>query len=329
MTGENTLGTEQQRIPRVGVRKIPLAFFGLPSSFKAAQDRLENHISRLKEALRPYAQKGNGSDARVPLDLLDALKAMPIALYRVGDEFEIPISCTNILWEHVYLLYYAYMQNPEGQPDLEKILAGYPEYVYHLLEINHRRRKVGQESLPLRQTEEYYSRQLLNGPYWAIRWLKLNYSEQYYNQTLYLVYTLRTTDAACAHCYHWLKTRHLSLDERVAEMVKILPVIVTSPWYSFLTALEYPSIDTAQMMEGILPYPMWIYNWLRWVQRGPRDFLVEKLLTNAPWTVQYLADVDPADSGEILERTKQKNRNPWWNEWLERYTEKRANEKPA
>src|SRR6185369_5500909 len=110
MTGENTLGTEQQRIPRVRVQKIPLAFFGLPSSFKADQDRLENHISRLKEALRPYAQKGNGSDARVPQDLLDALKAMPIALYRVGDEFEIPISCTNILWEHVYLLYYAYMQ---------------------------------------------------------------------------------------------------------------------------------------------------------------------------------------------------------------------------
>lgn len=325
MAGENTLGSGQQRSAPVRVLKMPLAFFGLPSSSTADDDRVEHHITRLKEALRPYAEKGNGQEVRVPQDLLDALKAMPVVLYRVGDEFEIPISCTTILWEHIYLLYYAYMQNPADQTDLEKILAGYPEYVFHFLETNQRRRKAGQDLLPLRQTEEYYARQLLNGsPYWAVRWLKLNYSEQYYNQILYLVYTLRTTDAACAHFYHWLKTRHLSGEERVAEMVKILPVIATSPWYSFLTALEYPSIDTAQMVEGILPYPMWIYNWLRWVHRGPCEAMVEKLLTNAPWAVQYLADVDPPDAGEILERVKQKNRNPWWNEWLERYSAKRA-----
>jgi hypothetical protein len=323
MTGANMLGTRPQNSAPVRVLKIPLSFFGLPSSSKADHDRIENHISRLKEALRPYAETGNGSGERVPQDLLDAHRAMPIALYRVEDEFQIPISCTNILWEHIYLLYYAYVKDPEAQPDLEKILAGYPEYVFHLLETNHRRRKAGQDLLPLRQTDVYYARQLLNGsPYWAIRWLKLNPSEQYYNQILYLVYTLRTTDAACAHCYHWLKTRNSNAEERIAEMVKILPVIATSPWYSFLIALEYPSIDTAPMIEGILPYPAWIYNWLRWVQRGPRDLLVDKLLTNAAWTVQYLADVNPPDAGEILERTKQKNRNPWWNEWLEIYSKK-------
>jgi hypothetical protein len=130
MTGENT----QQTSAPVRVLKMPLAFFGLPSSSRADHERLEHYINRL--TLRPYAEKGNGQDARVPQDLLDALKAMPIALYRVGDEFEIPISCTTILWEHIYLLYYAYMQNPEGQSELEKILAGYPEYVFHLLQTN-------------------------------------------------------------------------------------------------------------------------------------------------------------------------------------------------
>src|SRR6266581_1323274 len=110
MTGENTLGTGQQTSARVRVLKMPLAFFGLPSSSTADDDQVEHYINRLKEALRPYAEKGNGQDARVPQDLLDALKAMPVALYRVGDEFEIPISCTTILWDHIYLLYYAYIQ---------------------------------------------------------------------------------------------------------------------------------------------------------------------------------------------------------------------------
>jgi hypothetical protein len=88
-----------------------------------------------------------------------------------------------------------------------------------------------------------------------------------------------------------------------------------------LTALEHPSADCEPLLKSILESPSWCYNWLKWVRRGPRDTLVDKLLESAPWTVQYLVDVEPPDAGQLLERMRQKNTNPWWTEWIDFYTE--------
>jgi hypothetical protein len=50
---------------------------------------------------------------------------------------------------------------------------------------------------------------------------------------------------------------------------------------------------------------------------------VDKLLESAPWTVQYLVDLDPPDAGQLLERMRQKNANPWWTEWIDFYAQTR------
>ena len=57
------------------------------------------------------------------------------------------------------------------------------------------------------------------------------------------------------------------------------------------------------------------------------DKLVDKLLESAPWTVQYLVDLEPPDAGQLLERMRQKNANPWWTEWIDFYA--RTRKSPA
>jgi hypothetical protein len=48
------------------------------------------------------------------------------------------------------------------------------------------------------------------------------------------------------------------------------------------------------------------------------------LLTWVPWGIQYIEDVNPANSEALIEQIKLKPKNKWWEEWLERYLEKRT-----
>ena len=113
------------------ILKIPLAFFGLHRGTADAQavQRLENYIVKLKEELRRHAIKANEMpNYFLPEDFKQALSAMPIVLFRVGDEFEMPVDCAAILFEHAYLAFYAYRQRPQEEKSLLDILQSNPEY---------------------------------------------------------------------------------------------------------------------------------------------------------------------------------------------------------
>lgn len=313
----------------IRILKIPLAFFGIVDDApdRKTLDRLEDYIAKLKAELQRHAAKANQApNYFMPEDFKQALNAMPITLFRVGDEFEMPVDCAGILFEHAYLAYHAYRQQPDEQRVLLEILQSSPEYVYHLLADDFERRAAGQSPITFKLSsgdivpvENLERMLLLHSPHWSILWLQKKFNEDFFHRILQGVVSLKDQDPGSAHCYHWLKTQHLSLEERAGKVVRHLDTLGGNAWYAFLTALEYPAVDCEPLLKCILESPAWCYEWLRWIRRGPREALLEKLLESAPWTVQYLAEVNPPDAGELLERVCKKNNNPWWREWLEHF----------
>lgn len=58
-------------------------------------------------------------------DVKGDLSAMPIVLFRVGNEFEMPVDCAAILFEHAYLAFHAY--RPQEGKSLLDILQSNPQ----------------------------------------------------------------------------------------------------------------------------------------------------------------------------------------------------------
>lgn len=317
----------------LSILKIPLAFFGLVGAVPVSEAlaRLEVYIAKLKAELQRQAIKSNQvPNYFMPEDFKLALSAMPITLYRVGDEFELPADCAGILFEHAYLAYHAYRQDPTGQRVLLEILQSSPEYVYHLLAENHQRHERGAAPITFQlasgdtaTTESLEHMLLLHSPHWSILWLEKRFNEEFFQRILQGIVSLKNHDPGSAHCYHWLQTQHLPPAEAAAGIVRHLETLGGNPWYAFLTALEHPTVDCEPLLKSILESPSWCYQWLRWIRRGPRHALVDKLSESAPWAIQYLVDVQPADADELFERVRQKNTNPWWNEWIEFHTRTR------
>ena len=317
----------------IRILKIPLAFFGIYSEEpdRPTLERLEVYVAKLKKELHRHALKSNQvPNYFMPEDFKLALSAMPVTLFRVGDEFEMPVDCAGILFEHAYLAYHAYRQKPDEQQVLLEILQSSPEYVYHLLSDDQERRGRGKPPIPFQLSsgdiipvENLERMLLLHSPHWSILWLQKKYSDDFFRCILQGVVSLRDHDPGSAHCYHWLQTQNLPHEERTAKVVRHLETLGGNTWYGFLTALEHPTADCDPLLKSILESPAWCYEWLRWVRRGPRDVLVDKLLESAPWTIQYLVDVNPPDAGELFERARQKNTNPWWTEWIEFYARAR------
>jgi hypothetical protein len=313
------------------ILKIPLAFFGLHrgTADPQAVQRLENYIAKLKKELHRHALKAiEAPDYFLPEDFKQALSAMPVALFRVGNEFEMPVDCAAILFEHAYLAFHAYRQRPQEGKSLLDILQSNPEYIYHLLAEEQKNRTRGGPPLTFQLSsgdivtiQDLEKMLLFHSPHWSILWLQRKFNEALFRRILQVIVLLKNHDPGCAHCHHWLQTQHLSPEERTAKIVKHLQIIGGNTWYAFLTALEHPAADCEPLLKNILESPSWCYNWLKWVRRGPRETLVDKLLESAPWTVQYLVDLEPPDAGQLLERLRQKNTNPWWTEWIDFYAQ--------
>ena len=313
------------------ILKIPLAFFGLHrgTADPQAVQRLEDYIAKLKKELHRHALKAiEAPDYFLPEDFKQALSAMPIALFRVGNEFEMPVDCAAILFEHAYLAFHAYRQRPQEGKSLLDILQSNPEYIYHLLAEEQKNRTRGGPPFTFQLSsgdivtiQDLEKMLLFHSPHWSILWLQRKFNEAFFRRILQVVVLLKNHDPGCAHCHHWLQTQHLSPEERTAKIVKHLQIIGGNTWYAFLTALEHPAADCEPLLKSILESPSWCYNWLKWVRRGPRETLVDKLLESAPWTVQYLVDLEPPDGGQLLERLRQKNTNPWWTEWIDFYAQ--------
>jgi hypothetical protein len=306
------------------ILKIPLVFYGLPSDPSVPRrsgdiTRLDEYVVRLTEELKVQITKAQASNATsIPDDLYRAVKTMPAAMFRLPDEYEVPIGLFTILNDHVYYVYSAYKAGSVPDPHLEQLLSGYPEYIYYLLKA-----ETGQGGV-LSQTQENSVRSMFNNPFWAIKWLEHHYSDTMYKEMLRNIFNLKDHDACSAHCYHWLKTRNQSPEVKKEELAKMLSVFGNQPYIAIITALEFPDVAVEPLLTEVQHSPMWTYNWLRLVRnRGESHKMIQNLLTWIPWGIQYIHDVNPPDAPELLEQIKRKPKNPWWDEWLDIYLQKR------
>ena len=141
------------------------------------------------------------NDARFADGLYQAVKIMPIAIFRIPDKYEVPASLFTILHDHIYYVYSAYKASATPDPNLEYLLGGYPEYQYHMLSD-----QIGHGEV-LSQSEENSVHAMFNNPFWAIKWLERHFVDDTYKEMLRHIYNLKDHDAWAAHCFHWLKTR--------------------------------------------------------------------------------------------------------------------------
>lgn len=309
--------------------KIPLAFFGLPSPIRANQDRLDSYVNFLKDEMHKAVTAG-GENKTLSEDLLNAVRAMPLVLYRIKDDFIIPPDCFPILWDHLYLVLFSYLQDPDGNRSLEKMIGNSPEYGYHLLQAHEKAKKQG-KGFSLELSEGYYLQQMMGNPYWAIHWYEQHRSDELFREIISRTFMGCSTEAPLAHCFHHLRTHRMPPGKREEEMVKILNLVGNDPWFSFATALEFPNIDSSLLLEHIIDSPVWNYNWLRWVAPRRKDRpelreqMLEKLLTFVPWLVQYLADMNPDDWELWLTRATERVRNPYWERWMELFVKQYTN----
>lgn len=325
------------------ILKIPLAFYGIKQKDgriikdDVALARLNDYITRLTaELARQIGEQVNKAPNRpaAPLtkDLLDAIRTMPIVMLRLGDDYEIPPVCMQILYEHMYLVYEAYRQIPpqlnrqdpvaqgkEAQRgELLKVLKGFPEYIYHILDTGIQELPVGEEAVSL-QTE------LGKAPYWAIRWAVKHPESGTLDGVRNLLGQYQFSDAAAAHCVHWLRTHDKpreeqlgALEEPSSEGVSATDIIGNDVPLSISVARKYPEMNVEKLLVSVLgKNPMWVYNWLRLVDRGPIAELKQQLIQSPPWAIQYIADVNPPDKDEMLEQISRRPKNDWWEEWIE------------
>ena len=305
------------------ILKIPLAFYGLPSDASAPRRagdiaRLDGYVSRLTGELTSAIKNAEaGTAPRFADDLYQAVKIMPVAIFRIPDNYEVPPSLFTILHDHIYYVYSAYKASATPDLNLEYLLAGYPEYQYHMLSD-----QIGHGEV-LSQSEENSVHAMFNNPFWAIKWLEHHFVDDTYKEMLRHIYNLKDHDAWAAHCFHWLKTRTATPEMKREELAKVLSVFGNQPYIAIITALEFPDIETGPLLSAVQDSPMWSCNWLRLTKnRGVNHKMIETLLGCTPWGIQYINDVNPPDAAELLEQIKLRPKNPWWNEWLDIYLEK-------
>src|SRR6266498_1038851 len=189
--------TRQLGINAIPILKIPLAFYGLPSDPHIPRDssdtsKLNNYVQLLMEALQSAIMqlKVRNSD-NLPEDLYHAVKTMPAALFRLPNEYQIPISMFAILHEHIYYVYNAFKAQPDV--NLEALLFGYPEYICRLLLDPMLKGQLTINAITQGQltcAKQDAIRATFNNPVWALKWLRRNFNHDTYQQLLKNVTTL-------------------------------------------------------------------------------------------------------------------------------------------
>lgn len=311
--------SKPQPTPILPILKIPLAFYGLdskPGSVHTAESLglVSAYVDQLTEELKKeILNLKTANQANLPEELYSAVKTMPVALFRLPDEYEVPIALFSILHEHIYYVFHTYQNNATPDQNLEALLAGYPEYIYYMLTD-----KSGKSQM-LNNSPENAIRSMFGSPFWVIKWLEDHYRKDTHHELLKSIYNLHEHDACSAHCFHWLKTKAMEPTEKAEELTKMLTALSTQPYIALITAMEFPDIDTDMLLTEIQQSPMWTYNWLRHIKKPPTPQMVQTLIKWAPWGIQYIHDLKPADADDILKQILQSPSNKHWEPWLKRY----------
>ena len=306
----NIQNSKNSNVNQMQILKLPLAFYGLSSdaevaSNTAAVDHLRSHVAAMVTDLCSKKET-------VPKDLREALVAMPLPVFWMPDEFEVPRELLPQIHDHLYYVYNLFISGNRSDPQLEALLTTQSEYCYRLLYSKH----------CLLQNESVLWPNLLQQPVMALNWIgkstTLNKTEAY-QELLRHIYDNRAVSSWHAHCCYWLISRNSSQDEKLAALPAFLPVLSTNPYVAMITALEYPKTNVGLLTSEVQKSPMWTYNWLRHTKLDMTPEMRKTLIECVPWAVQYVNDLNPPNAREILAELLQEPHNKWWCEWLYAY----------
>lgn len=304
--------TNTQRMNMVGylpVLKIPLSFYGVPTepTQRTAETLtpLLNYSKQLEEALKTeiHCAKNDSATYALKQAIIDSVAALPIALYNLSDEYEVPISLFNILHTHIFYVYKAFESSENPDSNLEALLSSYPEYVYRLIKQKRNSTTLGSA---IRST--------FNNPTWAIKAMQATKTLPTHGEELLRsIANLKDHDAYSSIIYK---------DLNPATPID-LKAVSTQMDAAITYALAHPKAASEPALVAEIQHsPLWSYNWLNLTKGIRTDAMLKTLIANAPWGIQYLHDVQPPDAEALLRQICLENKNPYWQPWILQYLQR-------
>jgi len=87
-----------------------------------------------------------------------------------------------------------------------------------------------------------------------------------------------------------MNRKHMSRSEAVADICRLLPLILLDPFLSFYVTDRYPEVDRRKLFRSAIRNPAFL---LAWAKRFPGEFdaIIQRELTRHPaWLVEYIHD---------------------------------------
>jgi hypothetical protein len=285
------------------VLKQPLTIFGLPSTDPVVLSSFHSYLAQVADALV------NCSWDRSVLEMLDLL---PQVFLHLADRRELPLESLPVLCRHMHMVMKAYER--EANPQLEELLMLSPEYTYHFL--TSMRRQPGRRCAhPIGS----YKRALLPDPHWAMQWYRVQSDNAYYREILEFIRKTKDASARSAWAWHRMNVKQMSRSAAVADISRLLPLILLDPQLSFWVMDNYPEVDRRTLFRSAIRYPAFL---LAWAKRFPGEFdtIIQRELVRHPaWLVQYIHEFKPADARSLWKQSRQRCCNDWLLPWLDHY----------
>lgn len=287
--------------------KFPHLFFGLKEPGKPDENQrqmLIRHAQELSREFVRYLSQPEQFGKENSNHLFQAIKVMPMSMLYVPDDVCIPINYITLLQENLYYVFRHYQENPSE--DLKNILIGSPEYAYYIL-----------KNTPSTDDGNILGYFITN-PYWALCWLKDNYSQEDYKRFLQNLAEMYHIDPFNTFCVLWLKN-HQDPPQLRQQVIANMGLLCKSPMLSLQLALTYPDLAALffKATTAIHQAPMWLYNWCKHFPSLHQDSMLPVFQEWRPWGAQYLGLLPKAKGVQLCNKWDKEPINKYWKDaWL-------------
>jgi hypothetical protein len=245
-------------------------------------------------------------------NVLEMLDLLPHVFLHLGDRRELSLESIPVLCRHMYVVLKAYER--ENNPQLEQLLMLSPEYTYHFL--TWIRQQPGRRCAhPI----ESYKRALLPDPHWAVQWYRVQPDKVYHGQILEFIRRTKDASPRSAWAWHRMNVKRMSRSEAVADISRLLPLILLDPHLSFCVMDNYPELERRALFRSAIRYPAFL---LAWAKRFPGAFdtVIQRELVRQPaWLIEYIHEVKPVEARSLWQQARERCRNDWLLPWLDHY----------
>ncbi|MCI0744358.1 MAG: hypothetical protein L0Y58_03030, partial [Verrucomicrobia subdivision 3 bacterium] len=111
----------------------------------------------------------------------------------------------------------------------------------------------------------------------------------------------------------------MSRSEAVADISRLLPLILLDPHLSFCVMDNYPELDRRTLFRSAIRYPDFL---LAWAKRFPGLFdtiIQRELVRHTAWLIEYIHEVKPVEARSLWQQAMERCHNDWLLPWLKHY----------